>query len=317
MMEENEILVYLFTGFLESGKTSLIQGTLEEPDFMNGEKGLLICCEEGEIEYDEEFLKKINVELVVVEEAEDFTPEFLQKCNDTYHPNRVFIEYNGMWTVEDVIEMEMPENWITVQVLTTIDASTFQTYMSNMGGMMVQQFTESDAVIFNRCDTDTPTAAFRRLIKANNRRAQIIYERKDGTIDNGMEEEMPFDLNADIVDISEEDYGIWYMDAIDHPEKYKNKTLRFKAIVYHPEGFPPEWIVPGRFAMTCCVDDIQFIGFKCHCKEGGQYQTRDWINITAKAKVEYTPEYEGQGVVLEAISVEKAEKSKEEIVYFT
>ncbi len=316
-MEENEILVYLFTGFLESGKTSLIQGTLEEPDFMNGEKGLLICCEEGEIEYDEEFLKKINVELVVVEEAEDFTPEFLQKCNDTYHPNRVFIEYNGMWTVEDVIEMEMPENWITVQVLTTIDASTFQTYMSNMGGMMVQQFTESDAVIFNRCDTDTPTAAFRRLIKANNRRAQIIYERKDGTIDNGMEEEMPFDLNADIVDISEEDYGIWYMDAIDHPEKYKNKTLRFKAIVYHPEGFPPEWIVPGRFAMTCCVDDIQFIGFKCHCKEGGQYQTRDWINITAKAKVEYTPEYEGQGVVLEAISVEKAEKSKEEIVYFT
>lgn len=316
-MEENEILVYLFTGFLESGKTSLIQGTLEEPDFMNGEKGLLVCCEEGEIEYNEELLKKTNVELVVVEDAEDFTPEFLQKCNDTYHPDRVFIEYNGMWTVQDVIEMEMPENWITVQVLTTIDASTFQTYMSNMGGMMVQQFTESDAVIFNRCDTDTPTAAFRRLIKANNRRAQIIYERKDGTIDNGMEEEMPFDLNADIVDISEEDYGIWYMDAIDHPEKYKNKTLRFKAIVYHPEGFPPEWIVPGRFAMTCCVDDIQFIGFKCHCKEGGQYQTRDWINITAKAKVEYTPEYEGQGVVLEAISVEKAEKSKEEIVYFT
>lgn len=316
-MEENEILVYLFTGFLESGKTSLIQGTLEEPDFMNGEKGLLICCEEGEIEYNEELLKKTNVELVVVEDAEDFTPEFLQKCNDTYHPDRVFIEYNGMWTVQDVIEMEMPEDWITVQVLTTIDASTFQTYMSNMGGMMVQQFTESDAVIFNRCDTDTPTAAFRRLIKANNRRAQIIYERKDGTIDNGMEEEMPFDLDADIVDISEEDYGIWYMDAIDHPEKYKNKTLRFKAIVYHPEGFPPEWIVPGRFAMTCCVDDIQFIGFKCHCKEGGQYQTRDWINITAKAKVEYTPEYEGQGVVLEAVSVEKAEKSKEEIVYFT
>lgn len=316
-MEENEIYVYLFTGFLESGKTSLIQGTIEEPDFMSGEKGLLICCEEGEIEYNEELLKKRNIDLVVVEEEEDFTPEFLQKCNDTYHPDRVFIEYNGMWDVQDVIEIEMPENWITVQVLTTIDAGTFQTYMNNMGGMMVQQFTESDAVIFNRCDTDTPTAAFRRLVKANNRRAQIIYERKDGTIDNGMEEEMPFDLDADIVDISEDDYGIWYMDAIDHPEKYKNKTLRFKAIVYHPEGFPPEWIVPGRFAMTCCVDDIQFIGFKCHCKEGGQFQTRDWINITAKAKVEYTPEYQGQGIVLDAISVEKTEKSKEEIVYFT
>ena len=316
-MEENEIYVYLFTGFLESGKTSLIQGTLEEQDFMNGEKGVLICCEEGETEYEDQILKQANIEMVVIEEPEELTTEFLEEINKKYQPDRVFIEYNGMWKTEDVREMEMPENWIIVQILTTIDASTFQTYMNNMGGMMVQQFTDADAVIFNRCDEDTPTGAFRRLVKANNRRAQIIYERKDGTIDNGMEEEMPFDLNADVVEISEEDYGIWYMDAIEHPEKYKNKTLRFKAIVYHPDEFPPEWIVPGRFAMTCCVDDIQFIGFKCHCAEGAKFQTRDWVNITVKAKVEYTPEYEGQGLVLDTVSIEKTEKSKEEIVYFT
>lgn len=316
-MEEKEVLVYLFTGFIESGKTCLIQGTLEEPDFMNGDKGLLICCEEGETEYNREFLKKINVDMVVVEDEDDFTPELLQELQDKYEPDRVFIEYNGMWAVQEAIEIEMPKDWILVQVLTTIDASTFQTYMNNMGGMMVQQFTESDAVIFNRCDTDTPTAAFRRLIKANNRRAQIIYERKDGTIDNGMEEEMPFDLNADVVEIGEEDYGIWYMDALDHPEKYKNKTLRFKAIIYHPEGFPDEWLVPGRFAMTCCVDDIQFIGFKCHCADGAKYQTRDWVNITVTAKVEYTPEYQGEGLVLDTVAIERTEKSKEEIVYFT
>ena len=128
---------------------------------------------------------------------------------------------------------------------------------------------------------------------------------------------MPFDLNSDIVEISEEDYGIWYMDAIDHPEKYKDKTLRFKAIVYRPDEFPTDWFVPGRFAMTCCVDDISFIGFKCHSTEIAKYKTRDWIHITAKAKVEYAPEYQGKGVVLEAVSVEPAEKSKEEIVYFT
>lgn len=316
-MEEQEVYVYLFTGFLESGKTSLIQGTLEEPDFMRGETGVLICCEEGEIEYDEELLKRIHVDLVTVDEPEDLTPAFLEEIQKKYQPNRVFIEYNGMWQTEDIREMEMPEDWILVQILTTIDASTFQTYMNNMGGMVVQQFTDADAVIFNRCDEDTPTASFRRLVKANNRRAQIIYERKDGTIDNGMEEEMPFDCNADIIEISEEDYGIWYMDALDHPEKYKDKTLRFKAIVYHPDEFPPEWIVPGRFAMTCCVDDITFIGFKCHCSQGAEYKTRDWITITAKAKVEYTPEYEGEGLVLDAIDVQPAEKSKEEIVYFT
>ena len=316
-MEENEILVYLFTGFLESGKTSLIQGTLNEPEFMNGEKGLLICCEEGEVEYDEDLLKRVNVEMVVVEDKEELTPEFLKKLNDTYHPNRVFIEYNGMWKTEEIQEMEMPEFWILVQVLTTIDASTFQTYMNNMGGMMVQQFVDADAVIFNRCQEDTPKAAFRRLVKANNRRAQIIYERVDGTIDNALEEEMPFDVNANVIEISEEDYGIWYMDAIDHAEKYKDKTLRFKAVVYRPDEFPEDWFVPGRFAMTCCADDISFIGFKCHCKEISRFKTRDWIYITAKAKVEYAPEYEGKGVVLEAVAVEPTEKSKEELVYFT
>ncbi len=316
-MEENEVYVYLFTGFLESGKTSLIQGTIEEPDFMKGETGLLICCEEGEIEYDEALLKKVGIDMVVVEEQEDLTPAYLEELDKKYQPNRVFIEYNGMWQTELIREMQMPDDWIMVQILTTIDASTFQTYMANMGGMVVQQFTDADAVIFNRCDEDTPMPSFRRLVKANNRRAQIIYEHKNGNIVNGMEEEMPFDLNADVVEINEEDYGIWYMDAIDHPEKYKDKTLKFKAIIYHPEGFPPEWIVPGRFAMTCCVEDITFIGFKCHCSRGAEFKTRDWVDITVKAKVEYTLEYEGEGLVLDTVKIERTEKSKEEIVYFT
>lgn len=316
-MNDNEIYVYLFTGFLESGKSSLVQGTISEPEFLNGEKALLICCEEGEVEYDKEILKKANVEIVMVEDAEELTTDFLTELNQKYNPQRVFIEYNGMWQTEDFYQTELPKDWVIVQVLTTIDASTFQTYMANMGGMMVQQFAESDAVIFNRCTEDTPKASFRRLVKANNRRAQIIYERTDGTIDNSLEEEMPFDLNAEIVEIGEEDYGIWYMDAMEHPDKYKDKTLRFKAIVYHPDEFPQDWFVPGRFAMTCCVDDIGFIGFKCHCKEISKYKTRDWIYITAKAKVEYAKEYEGNGVVLEAVSVEPTEKSKEEIVYFT
>lgn len=316
-MEENEIYVYLFTGFLESGKTSLIKGTLEETEFLNGERCLLLCCEEGEEEYNTAEMKKLNVDIVNIEDPEELNTAYLEQLGQKYHPDRVFIEYNGMWKTEDFFQMDLPKDWVIVQVLTTIDASTFQMYMGNMGGMMVQQFSESDAVIFNRCDDDTPKASFRRLVKANNRRAQIVYEKKDGTIDNSLDEVMPFDLDADVVEIGEEDYGIWYMDAMDHPEKYKDKTLRFKAIVYHPDEFPEDWFVPGRFAMTCCVDDITFIGFKCHSKEIKKFKTRDWVMVTAKAKVEYAPEYEGKGVVFEAVSVEPAEKSKEEIVYFT
>lgn len=316
-MEEKEILVYLFTGFLESGKTSLIQGTLEDPNFCTGERTLLICCEDGEVEYDESILKKTNTVLVQLDEIEQLTEEQLEEWQKEYQPKRVMIEYNGTWDMETLKELDMPEYWIVVQILTTIDASTFEVYMGNMGAMLVQQFTDSDAVIFNRCNEETPKASFRRRIKAINRKAQIIYELEDGTIDNTFDEEMPFDTDADVIEISEEDYGIWYMDAMDHPKKYKGKTLHFKAVVYHPERAPKDWFVPGRFAMTCCADDIAFIGFKCQSEEVSQFQNRDWIYVTAEAKVEFAKEYRGRGLVLYASKIEKAEPSKEELVYFT
>ena len=316
-MEENEVYVYLFTGFLESGKTSLVQGTLQEPNFMGDDRGLLICCEEGVIEYDMDFLKSIHIDVVTVEEEEELTPAYLQELDEQYQPDRVFIEFNGMWSVDAFREIALPKDWLLVQILTTINAGTFQSYMNNMGGILVQHFRDADAVIINRCDEDTPMASYRRLIKANNPRAQIIYEKKDGSISNGLDEALPYDLQADIVEIAEEDYGIWYMDASEFPGKYKDKTFRFQAVVYHPEDFPPEWIVPGRFAMTCCVDDITFIGFKCHCKSGGEFKSRDWVDITVKAKMDYTPEYQPKGLVLEAVSIEKIQRSDNGLVYFT
>ena len=96
------------------------------------------------------------------------------------------------------------------------------------------------------------------------------------------------------------------MDAIEHPEKYKNKTLRFKAIVYHPDEFPPEWIVPGRFAMTCCVDDIQFCGIPCRYDKPQELESRSWVMVTAKVTAEKHKLYKGDvGPVLTAIRVVK------------
>lgn len=316
-MRAKEILVFLFTGFLESGKSTLIQGTLEDPGFATGEKTLLICCEEGEVEYEEHILKKSNTVLVTVERQEDLTEELLQEWEEKYQPERVMIEYNGTWEMEHIREIEMPAYWMLVQILTTIDSTTFEMYMGNMGNLLVQQFADSDAVIFNRCTSETAKASFRRRIKAINRRAQIIYELEDGTIDNTLEEEMPFDLHAEVITIAEEDYGIWYMDALEHPEKYKGKSIKFKAVVYRPEGFPRDWFVPGRFAMTCCADDITFIGFKCQSKEVASFENRDWIEVTANIKLEYAKEYEGEGIVLYATKLASAEESKEELVYFT
>ena len=315
--EEEEIYTYLFTGFLDSGKTSLIMGTLQDPSFSTGEKTLIICCEEGEIEYEEEILKKHNAEVVVVEEQEDFTTKFLEECRKKYNPDRVMIEYNGTWDIEHIMELEMPEYWVLVQLLTTVDASTFESYMSNMRSLLVPQFTYSEVVIFNRCTEETPKGSYRRMVKAVNRKAQMVYEREDGTMDNSMDEELPFDITADVIDITEDDYGIWYMDALDHPEHYEGKKLHFKAVIYQPPEFPKDWFVPGRFAMTCCADDIAFIGYKCRAVSVSKFKNRDWAYVTATAKVENVKEYGGEGLVLYAEKLEPAEKSEEELVYFT
>ena len=89
-----EIPIYLFTGFMDSGKTTLIKETLLENGFADQGKSLIICCEDGEVEYDEAELKKINASLVMVENEEDFTADFLNAINMKYLPDQVFIEYN-------------------------------------------------------------------------------------------------------------------------------------------------------------------------------------------------------------------------------
>lgn len=313
-----EIPVYLITGFMDSGKTTLIKDTLFNQDFGEGAKTLLICCEDGEDTYDEKELAKINTKLVMLEAAEDINPEKFQELNRLYQPEQVFIEYNGTWELAPLLELDVPEGWTIVQTLTTVDATTYEVYLSNMRTMMLEQFFISDVVIFNRCDDNTPKAKFRRSVKAKNRKAQIVYERADGSVDENEDEELPYDMNQELLDITDADYGIWYLDAMDHPKNYVGKKVKFLALVYRPDGKMKSGVfVPGRFAMTCCVEDIQFIGFKCKYDQAATLPHRSWINITAEVKYEFALEYKGKGPVLYPLSVEPAEKPEDELVYFS
>lgn len=316
-----EVPVYLVNGFLESGKTTFVNETLKDPDFTNGEKTLLILCEEGIEEYDEKLLASLNMDIVSVDEEEEFTEEFLRECKDHYRPERVMIEFNGTWNVENFLEMELPKGWMMVQIITTIDASTYNNYMNNMKSIMVGHFKYSDTIIFNRCDDSTDKVALRRTIKPVNRKGQIIYESADGVTDDAGEEVLPFDINADVIELFDEDYGLFYMDALEHPEKYDGKTVRFRAMVYKSERLPKGSFVPGRFAMTCCEDDVAFIGFLCKAQKAGPLpyeflKMRSWITLTAKIKCEYYKEYRGDGPILYAQRIEKAEEPKEKLVYF-
>ena len=311
-----EIPVYLFTGFMDSGKTSLILETLLENDFTEDEKGVIIACEDGEIEYDEAQLEKINMSLVTVDEEEEYTAEFLQKVQDTYHPKVVFVEYNGTWGMDTFKETPMPKDWVLVQSLATADATTFEMYLNNMRTMIMEQLFDADVVIFNRCDDETPREKFRRNLKALNRKAQIVYERTDGTLDERELEDVPFDTDVDLIELSDADYGLWYLDAMDNPKKYDGKKVKFLALVYNPAKMKKGTFVPGRFAMTCCVEDITFIGFKCKYPDSDKVAHKSWIEITAEVRVEFAKEYRGKGPVLYPVEIKPAEKPEDELVYF-
>ena len=233
-MEETRVPIYLITGFLESGKTSFLNFTLQQDYFQIDGKTLLILCEEGEEEYDAEALKQHNTDVEIIESEEDLTPERLAAMEILYQPERVIIEYNGMWLVSRFEEMEKPEGWAVEQHITCVDAITFQVYMQNMKSLFMDMVRNADMVVFNRSKMEYPLSNFRRSIKVVNPSAEVIFEDEEGEMTDIFADQMPFDLDADIVDIPPEDYGIWFVDAMDHPDRYVGKTLRFNARARRP-----------------------------------------------------------------------------------
>ena len=297
--------VFVVTGFLDAGKTSFLTEILTEEGFSEEDKTLIILCEEGEEAYDERLLAEMNIDVVSVDSQEAFTP-----------PECIFIEYNGMWKTQELFDMKLPDGWFINQVVTLVDGSTFDVYLNNMRSLMMDLFSRSELVIFNRCDPSMSLNNYRRSIKAVNRRAQVIFENEEGQMIPLPMDEMPFDVQADVIKIEDEDFGLWYIDAMDHQEKYDGKTVEFKGKIFKSKDFPEGYFVPGRHAMTCCADDIRFIGFVCKTKHGDQLINNRWVTVRAQVKYEYFPAYHGEGPVLYLKRAVSAQKPEDELVYF-
>ena len=311
-----EIPVYMFLGFLESGKTTFAKETLIDRDFTEGEPTLLLVCEEGIEEYDEEDLKKRNIFVEYLDDA-DVNTEHLLDLQDKYNPTRVMIEYNGTWKMDKLFSIRVPKGWTVVQVISFVDAQTFDVYIQNMKAMMMQQLSTADMIIFNRCDENTRKAEYRRSLRAVNRRAQVIFENKDGLAEVGEDEVfLPYDINQPSIDIEDEDFGLFYIDACDNPDKYLGKKVHFKAMVHKPKEYNADEFVPGRFAMTCCADDIAFVGFKSYYKGAKILRDRQWVMVTGEVGKEYYPEFQGEGPVIKVSEVAMTSPADEELVYF-
>ena len=306
--------VYIINGFLESGKTEFITFTLAQPYFQIKGKTMILLCEEGEIEYDDALLKRSRAVIEVIEEEEDFNPTHLTELEKKHKPDRIIIEYNGMWNFKN---MKLPWYWKVEQQITTIDGSTFPMYYTNMRSLLAEMIRKSEMIIVNRCDGIEDLNSYKRNIKAVNPSADVIFEDSNGEIDEIFEEDLPYDLNQDVIELDNEGYGIWYLDSMDHLERYIGKKIQFVAMVLKPEHFPPNYFVPGRMAMTCCADDMAFLGYACEFAGAGALKQKEWVKVTATVSKEYWADYKGEGPILHAVSVEKTKAPKEEIISFS
>ena len=317
-MNENEITVpiYLITGFLEAGKTSFLKFTMEQPYFRIPETTLLINCESGVEEYDAEKLRPLHTVCESVSRAEDLTYTNLRAMSRRHDPARVIIEYNALWGMKKLREMRLPKGWGIVQEIVVADASTFQIYMNNMKSYFVEMSQEADMVLFNRCSKELPLSNFRRSIKVVNPGCDVQYMGADGKPIDIFEENPPFDIHADIIEIDDVDYGIFFVDVRETPDRYKGKKVRFRGQILKSREIGADFFVPARQAMTCCADDIQYIGYLCRSEKAPQLAEGDWVTVTARLNWEFLPMAQGEEPVLNALEIEPAEPPAEELVYF-
>ena len=311
-----QIPVYVFTGFLDSGKTKFIQETLEDPRFNDGEHTLLLVFEEGEEEYDFSAYPHQNVYLEVLDQ-QTVTTKQLQALAKKYKAQRVVAELNGMQLVGDLY-MRFPEEWVVAQEVMFADSTTIMTYNANMRNLVMDKLVGAQMVVYNRLKPGADTMELHKLSRAANRRIDILYDYLDGTTaPDELEDPLPFDINAPVIEVKDEDYALWYRDVTEEPAKYHGKTVTFKGQVALLRRDKNNMFAPGRFVMTCCVDDIEFCGVPCRYDGAKSLTPRGWVQVTAKITAEKHTLYKGElGPVLTAIRVEPADPANPDVATF-
>lgn len=308
--------VYLFTGFLESGKTKFIQETLEDKRFCNKEKTLLLVCEEGEEEYAPEQFATDTVVIRVLEGQEQLTNENLTKWAQETKADRVVIEYNGMWLL-DALYAAMPEGWVVYQEFMFADAGTFLSYNGNMRQLVYDKLKSCELVVFNRFKPDMDKMEFHKVVRAASRRADIAYESTDGkVVYDDIEDPLPFDLNAPVIEIGDADFAEWYRDLGETPANYEGKTVRFKCRALKRSKMPANTFIVGRHVMTCCVEDIQFAALVCQWDKADTVQDDSWMILTAKLNFKFNKAYGRKGPVLSYVSHELCEAPEQPVATF-
>jgi len=311
-----ELPVYVFTGFLDSGKSTFLQSTLEDKRFNSGERTLVLLCEEGEVELDPSRFSGKNVAIEIIDDKAQFTPENLLALQKKCRAQRVMVEYNGMWLLNDFYT-QMPKNWIVYQEMMFADANTFEAYNANMRNLAVDKLQGAQLVVFNRAQKGFDKMALHKIVRGVSRRVDIAYEYSENDVEyDDIEDPLPFDKEAPVIVVEDKDYGLWYRDLSEDLNFYDGKTVTFKGQVVIEKSIPKDCFIVGRPLMTCCVDDIQFAGLVCEWSGAEQLTNRMWVEVSATISVRKHPCYGKVGPVLSGLTVELAAAPDEEVATF-
>ena len=233
-----DLPIYLFTGFLEAGKTKFIQETLEDERFNSGEKTLVLVCEEGEEEYDISKMPHKNVFVRTIEDKSELTQKTILKFLKETDAERIIVEYNGMWLLEELFGA-LPRFCVISQEMCFIDSNTAINYNANMRQLMYDKLKTAEMVIFNRVPLNADIMPLHKLVRGANRGSNIAYEYENGYVKyDDIEDPLPFDVNAPVIEIADTDYALWFQDMMTDKTKYEGKTLKFKGIVARDGKIP-------------------------------------------------------------------------------
>ncbi len=311
-----EIPVYLFTGFLEGGKTKVIQETLQDSGFNAGERFLLLVCEEGVEEYDPTLFAFPNVFIEYLADPSMLSAGYLEAIRQKHNCERVIIEYNGMWMLNDLYQV-LPDEWMVYQEMFFADYNSFLSYNANMRQLVFDKLQSCETAVFNRTPDGADQTEFHKIIRAINKRCNIAYEYESGEFAyDEIEDPLPFDIDAPIIEIKDEDFAVWYRDLSESPEKYVNKTVRFKGIVATDPKMGKGVFAIGRHVMTCCAEDIRYCALVCKYDGRLQLKTRDWVIVKARVAVEKHKVYDGPGPVLYATEVVMTSQPEQPVATF-
>ena len=301
--------IYFVNGFLEAGKTTFVKELLSQDYFDTGEKTLVLLCEDGSEEYTDDFCKEHHLKVEMIEDEEEFTEEKLKEVEEKTNPERIIIEFNGMWNPEHKLDYWSGEQ---IMMIVIIDASTFKLYLNNMKPYVKQQITNAYMTVFRSCDgKENRLASYRRSIRALNPQTNFVFKNKDGEMNPRLDEDLPYNIQANRIDLTEESFGTFYVDAMEYVTRYKDKIVSFTGKIFKKRK---NTLLIGRKALTCCSEDLTMFAFICDARDVGEFNEYEWVRVDGQVKAEYFEKLQASIPVIQIIWIEKCQKPDQEVV---